>query len=370
MFLIRAHAGILRRFTLAEDCGVPQRSPFLSFSSGAAHHGCGFYSRAPQAAGAAWQRPDPPGCGGHFEGRPHVTGLQQQDFTLLDNKVPRPITSFAEVSGPHAPVEVIVVIDAVNSGHQTVDYERLQLEQLLRAGGGELAHPVALAAFTDQGIQIVGNFSKDGKVLSAALDREDTGLRAEQSGGSGASERWQLSLQALRRLIASVAPHTERKIMIWISPGWPLFSGVSAELTSKQQDQIFGSVVNLTTQIQQAGVTIYSIDPRGAGEGVSLITNYKQFIKGVTKPSQVDLGYLELPVLAIQSGGLAMNLSNDITGLLQQCVADGEPYYEISFDPANADRPSEYHHLEIQVAKPGLIARTLQGYYAQPSPGR
>jgi hypothetical protein len=31
-----------------------------------------------------------------------------------------------------------------------------------------------------------------------------------------------------------------------------------------------------------------------------------------------------------------------------------------------SSRPNEYHHLEVRVAKPGLIARTRQGYYSQP----
>jgi len=47
-------------------------------------------------------------------------------------------------------------------------------------------------------------------------------------------------------------------------------------------------------------------------------------------------------------------------------LADTEAYYELSFDPPPGDRRDEYHHLEIQVAKPGLIARTRQGYYSQP----
>ncbi len=76
------------------------------------------------------------------------------------------------------------------------------------------------------------------------------------------------------------------------------------------------------------------------------------------------MGDLSLPVLAIQSGGLALNSSNNIAGLIQECVADAAPYYEISFDSSPADRSDEYHHLEVKVAKPGLTARTRQGYYA------
>ena len=70
-------------------------------------------------------------------------------------------------------------------------------------------------------------------------------------------------------------------------------------------------------------------------------------------------------MLAIQSGGLALEFNNDVAAMLQQCVSDSAPYYEISFDAAPVERPDEYHQLEIKLAKPGLTARTRQGYYAQ-----
>src|SRR4029077_9065381 len=88
---------------------------------------------------------------------PPVAGLQQQDFTLLDNKHPQTITSFKAVEGREAPIEVIVVIDAVNPTVQTVGYERIEIDKFLRAEGGHLAYPIAFAVLTDRGIQIVGN---------------------------------------------------------------------------------------------------------------------------------------------------------------------------------------------------------------------
>jgi VWFA-related protein len=97
-------------------------------------------------------------------------------------------------------------------------------------------------------------------------------------------------------------------------------------------------------------------------------TYYETFLKGVKEPSQVLPANLALQVLAIQSGGLALNFNNDVASLLRQCLADTQAYYQISFDPPAASKSNEYHQLEIKVAKPGLIARTREGYYAQPSP--
>jgi hypothetical protein len=95
---------------------------------------------------------------------------------------------------------------------------------------------------------------------------------------------------------------------------------------------------------------------------------WQDFTKGVNKPSQAQAGSLGLGVLATQSGGLALNSSNDVAAQLQKCLADTGVYYELSFDPPPAHQRDEFHHLEVKVAKSGLTARTRQGYYSQPLP--
>jgi VWFA-related protein len=300
-------------------------------------------------------------------GRP-VADLQQQDFTVLDNKTPQTITSFKPVTGRDANLEVIVVSDAVNADYQTVSIERNEIDKFLRVEGGQLAHPTLLAVVTDKGIQILGEFSTDGNALSAELDKEDVGLRdlTRSAGYYGAAERLQISLKALDQLVASESPRAGRKVMLWVSPGWPLLSGPHTDLDSKEQQQIFRDIVAVSTQLRQARVTLYNVSPLGAGESVFRASYYEEFLKGVSKPGQVSIGNLALQVLAVQSGGLAFDSTNDIAGALQNCLADTVPYYEISFASAPADKPDEYHQLEIKVAKPGLIARTRRGYYTSP----
>jgi VWFA-related protein len=301
-------------------------------------------------------------------GRP-VAGLQQQDFTVLDNKTPQTITSFKAVTGREANLEVIIVIDAVNADPQIVSIARIQIDKFLRLEAGHLTYPTTLAIVTDKGIQLLGGFSNDGNELSATLDKDEVGLRElnRSSGYYGAAERLQISLNSLNQLVSTEAPHPGRKVMIWVSPGWPLLSGPNTDLDSKEQQQIFGNIVAVSTQLRQGRVTLYSVNPIGAGESVVRASYYQDFLKGVTKPGQVNLGNLGLPVLAIQSGGLALDFTNDVAGALQDCLADSVPYYEISLDASPAAKPDEYHQLEIKIAKPGLIARTRQGYYAQPS---
>jgi VWFA-related protein len=298
---------------------------------------------------------------------PPVADLRQQDFTLLDNKTPKHITSFKAVNGRQDPVHVILVIDAVNSPYERIAYERGEIDKFLHANGGRLAQPVALAFVTDSGAQVQQGFSTDGNELTSSLDKYAFGLRdIRRSSQYQGIDRFQLSMSALQEIARAAAKVPGRKMIFWISPGWPLLSGPGIQLDSKQQNGIFATIVGLSTQLRESRVTLYSVDPLGAGEGVGRTFYYQDFLKGVSKPGQVAVGDLSLQVLATQSGGLALNSSNDVASLLQKCMADAAAYYELSFEAAPADRRDEYHSLQVVLAKPGLTARTRQGYYAQP----
>jgi VWFA-related protein len=298
---------------------------------------------------------------------PPVAGLQQQDFTIFDNKAPQHITSFQARNGSQDPVQIILVIDAVNTGYQVLAYERGQIDRFLRANGGRLAQPMTLAFFTDKGTQMEQRFSTDGNGLSESFDHYAIGLRdIHRSSQYEANDRFQLSMTALREILEQAAKLPGRKMIFWVSPGWPILSGPRIDLTYQQQNQIFSTVVGLSTQLREARITLYSVDPLGTREGLSRTFYYQGFLKGVSKSSQVNVGDLSLQVLAVQSGGLALASDNDVASLLQKCMTDTQAYYELSFVPAPADHRDEYHNLLVQVAKPGLTARTRTGYYAQP----
>ena len=293
--------------------------------------------------------------------------LRQQDFTVLDNNVNEPLTSFKVVQNNSAPTEVVLVIDAVNIGYERLAYERDEIGKFLVANGGHLAHPTAIAIFTDTGVQIQQGFSTDGNALSDLVKKQNIGLRdiRRSAGFYGADDRLQLSLAALHMLAAREEGRPGHKVVLWVSPGWPLLSGPHVYLDNKQEQQIFGNVMSFSNELRKARITLYSIDPLGAGANVLRTFYYQQFVKGVSKPSQVSLGDLGLQVLAIQSGGFALNSSNDVSKLLQQCVDDTERYYELSFQPTPGE-PGEYHHIVVKLADPGLVARTRDGYYSQP----
>jgi VWFA-related protein len=298
-----------------------------------------------------------------------VSGLQQQDFTLLDNKVPQTITSFQAVDGRQAQIEIVLVVDAVNTRFDHVAYERQQIDNFLRADAGKLAHLTTLAVLTDTGMQVHQAFSTDGNALSALLDQYTVSLREVRrtDGFFGDEEIFQVSMQGLQDLADREASNPGRKIFLWVSPGWPLLSGPEIELDEKDQERLFKGIVSMSTKLLEGNITLYSIDPLGTADaGTFRAFLWKDFVKGVSKPSQVQIGNLALEVIATQSGGLAVNSSNDVAALLRKCITDLGSYYELSFDPPPGDKPNEFHQLEVRIAKRGLTARTRQGYYSQP----
>lgn len=302
---------------------------------------------------------------------PPVSGLQQQDFTILDNKVPQTITSFRAVRGREAPIEVVLVVDDVNTGITNIAYERSEVDKFLRADGGQLANPMALAFLTDDGIRVQNDFSSDGNALSAALDQYGLGLHSiHRSGGIySAIEQFEISTKALLQLATREAARPGRKIILWVSPGWPILSGpgVEQQMDANQEQRIFSDVVQASTLLRQGRITLYSIDPLGSADFGGRAFRWEAYEKGINKPSQAEWGDLALQVIATQSGGIALTSSNDITGSVRQCLADTQAYYEISFAPPLDQKRDEYHHIEVRMADKKMTARTRQGYYAQPA---
>lgn len=296
-----------------------------------------------------------------------VSGLQEKDFTVLDNKVAQPITSFAAYDGSQEPLEMIVLIDNVNSGFDIVAQERMGIEKFLRANDGNLAHPTALAILTDRGIETQQAYSHDGNGLANALDKYDTSLRIinRSAGVEGAAEQFEDSLKALRMLVTYESSRPGRKMILWVSPGWPLLSGPNINLSYQQQEGIFNDITWLSTQLRESQTTICNVNPLGVDEGPGQTFMYEQYLNGVTKPGDDQMANLALQVLATQTGGLVLS-SSDIAASLKQCVADTGAYYRISFEPPPAKRRDVYHRVEVKVAQPGLTARTSTGYYAEP----
>ena len=259
-----------------------------------------------------------------------------------------------------------------------IDFERVafareEIDKYLRAEGGQLTRPTAFGLLTDSGMKLQEQYSTDGNSVAAAVDANVTGLREiRRSSQYGGFERFDISVKGIQELVQRETSTPDRKIVLFVSPGWPLLSspGIENSLDTKQQKQLFDTLVNLTTQMQRANLTLYTVNPLGAGESEVRASYYESFLKGVSDSRKMEPGNLALQVLSVQSGGRAIDFDNDVSAALRQCVAETQDYYEITFEPAPPDPKNYYHRVEVKVSKPDLSARARTGYYADAGNGK
>lgn len=300
-----------------------------------------------------------------------VSGLQQQDFTVLDNKKPQIILSFAASGSSGKPadsdVHAIVLVDAINARFQGAAFQRDELATFLRRNGGELPLPVSLGVIADKPSSLTAA-SEDGNALAKDLESNQLGLRTitRSQGFYGGQERIQLSINDLERFASDEVTQPGRKLVVWLGPGWPLLSGPEVLLTAKDQRALFRAAVGISTSLREARITLYNVSATTINGSLGRALYYQTFLKGISSPNQIQNGNLGLQVFAVQSGGLVLNESNDLGSSIRTCLTDAKSYYALSFDSPVAKRPDEYHSLQIKIDRPKVIARTLTGYYAQP----
>lgn len=303
-------------------------------------------------------------------GKP-VTGLQKQDFTLLDGDRPQSITSFQEITNTAAgtPTHVTIVLDAVNTSFQTLSSVRHQLGNFFQQNGGHLPVPVSLVIFSYSGLNAQPHPSDDGKAALDFLNRNPIPVHSDNGaqGQPGAYERIDRSLNAVHSLSVANLNIPGRKLLIWVSPGWPVPMETTLGLTAREKEAVFNRIVSTTGLLLVSRTSLYSVDPLGTADAGSFLTGrYRDYLKEIRNTQQSQAANLALQVFAVHSGGRVFAGSNDLSGELNHSIEDASAYYTLSFDPPHADHPNEYHHLEVKLGQPGLKARTRAGYYLQP----
>jgi VWFA-related protein len=297
-----------------------------------------------------------------------VSGLELKDFTVRDNNQPQKIVSFHAFDGivarPDPPVEVILLLDAVNLDFKDLSFARQEVVKFLLQNGGRLAQPVSIFLLTNDGVRGQSRPSTDGNAQAAAVGEIDSGLRTigRAGGGNGDMERLVLSVNMLSGIAQNQMKIPGRKLLIWVG-GWPLLNRATFLTASHEQQQYFDMVGDLSTMLREARIELYSTS---LGQTTVDTYLYREFLKGVRSAQQTNPSNLGLKVLATQSGGRVIDPSNDLAAQIDSCVEDAKAFYTLSFDPPRSDRIDEYHDLKVIIDKPGLTARTNTGYYNQP----
>jgi len=301
-------------------------------------------------------------------GKP-VGELEPFDFTLLDNNQPRKVLAFRRTDGVAGnkfdpPVEVIILLDAVNLPYQAITQQRLQVEKFLRQNGGKLLLPTSVFLLSSQGLRVQPMPSKDGNALAEILDKSSGTVRARDLSGGvySINEQFQDSFKAFQKIAENEARKPGRKILIWIGSGWPLLTERFFMENNPARQNYFHQLVTTARQLREARIAAYNVAP------IVGVTRelYKGYLKPVKDFHQMEIADLALEVFAVETGGRVLDPSNDLVELINNVQNEVGTYYTLTFAPPAAARADEYHELKVQLSQPGLTARTNTGYYNQP----
>jgi VWFA-related protein len=276
------------------------------------------------------------------------------------------------------------LLDGVNDTPRELRVIHEGIEQFLSSGQGPTELPISLALLNDF------------RIIADAPTQDRDRLRSElasllplahptlcemgvaQATGFGQmglnrpgyvnclNRKFEASVPPLTRLAIDQVNTPGRLILVWFGAGWPHLSGPEfAPDTETLKQRFFDYLVELSDTLQEGQVTLDAVARSGPQSKLDSHRNLQE-AEDVTSEKQATAASLSLQALAISSGGVVLDGPGELTGKIGACMADAESYYVLAFDSPPAEKPGEYHSIEVKIDKPGLSVRTTRHYYDEP----
>jgi hypothetical protein len=308
------------------------------------------------------------------DGRP-VRGLAARDLTLTDNGAQVDLTGF---SASEAPDVVALVLDWISLDERQFAEAKKGIEEYLSANDGRLKHPAVVYWIGEDGLRTTGAPSTDGKQLLAQLATPEKmrklfdwfewarykAANANLAIGTYVKQYAanMLSFDSMGRMVLEERQRPGRKVLIWLGRGWRIKPGEKAERN-------FAEFVELQTRMLDArleleGLSIWQ-DPL-IKEGLEPFF-YKDHLEPVRAGKDLSIEHLTLPVTEARSGGLIGDWTGSISSQIERMVEENAEVYTMSFRPARTAAMDDYRTLKVEPRNPAWTARTVSGYYDEPS---
>jgi Ca-activated chloride channel homolog len=266
-----------------------------------------------------------------------VTGLTQDDFTVVEDGVPQKIRFFAHDN--QLPLSIGLIIDESGSQEKFVkEHEKdieVFLKQVLEPNDQAFAlcfgnHLRLVSDSTSSAASImdgVRSFDKDNR------DFPEIGPKEERKLGTALYDAIFFSIT---EKLAAI--HQRRKVLLIFSDG---------EENSSEHD-----LIDAIGAAQNADVLIYAI-------------RYTELKHG-KMDARDRYGVRALDHLTTQTGGKAFDFHE--TKLKQdfnEIAGDLRSLYDVAYQSTNPTRDGTYRKVVIQTTRPGLTVRARAGYYAR-----
>ena len=318
-----------------------------------------------------------------------VTGLNQDDFTLLDNGKPQRISVFAVKgtqssrrsavplppgtvsnrltrNGQEGASSTVILIDRLNTSPEDQQYANRKIVKFLEARRSQ--DRIGIYAFGN-GLRAVQDLTDDPDRLSRAINSlkprdanhrtlytpgplekvepEMTERALEEYTLLTADDRVLSTKHALEAIARHLAPVPGRKSLIWVTSSFPLLLQTAHETKNFSQD-----MKQAAQALNDANVAFYAVDARGLVYGTRRAW-------GLTIP-----GLDTMNTLAGLTGGRAFYADNGIDSLIEEAVEDSELIYTLGFYPSQESQEGDWHKLKVSVDKRGVSVRYREAYFA------
>ena len=259
-----------------------------------------------------------------MEGTRYITDLDEQDFEIFEDGIKQQTSFFSKGQQPIALAILLDTSASMESKLDTAKEAAIGFARRMRSGD-----TMQVIGFDGQ-VNILQEFTSDVAVLERAI------RQASVRGSTSLYNAIYISLKELQKVRARSAAEVRREAIVVLSDGDDTSSLVSYE-----------EVLDLAKRSETA---IYAIGLR-QNEGGRREFKEAEFV---------------LRQLSQETGGRAFYPSavNELPKIYEQIAQELSSQYAIGYISKNPLRNGAWRRIAVRVARPGLVGRTRQGYYA------
>jgi Ca-activated chloride channel family protein len=264
-----------------------------------------------------------------------VTGLTREEFTLLDNGKPQPVTVFDNT--PQA-IRLIVMLDVSGSMYGNVG--------LLREAGRQL-----FARLRPDDQVRVGSFG-EAITISPAFTNDPAALESALPASIPASAPTPL-WSAMDEALDGFPEGGGRRVVLVLSDG---------KDSGPRFGQPFMTLPQVMERAQRDEVMIYSVAMRSRSA-----PGRRSAFGNPMQQMTADLPDPGLAIIARETGGgyFEIKPSDDLAAAFTRAVDELHGQYLLGFAPPNRD--GKQHKIEVKLAKQGTKVRARKNYVAPKS---
>jgi Ca-activated chloride channel family protein len=255
----------------------------------------------------------------------YVTDLEAKDFNVFEDGVKQEVTYFTRAN---LPIALSLLLDTSASMES-----RLETAQEAAVGFARTLREQDLAEIIDfdSRTTVLQPFTNNAGQLEQAIRKTSAG------GSTSMYNAIYIALKNLKKVVATSAEDVRRQAVVVMSDG---------EDTSSLLP--FEEVLDLAKRSETA---IYSIGLRsGEGSGASRGFREAEFV---------------LRQLSQETGGRTFfpNAVAELPAIYKQISEELSSQYTIGYSSRNAKRDGAWRRVVVRIERPGVAARTKQGYY-------